>query len=291
MRRLPNPLYLVVMKKYKRFLCSLLVLIGLMPFALAGQVGAQAQEVPQGYGSDQTLQKGLIVALKTGDNSKVVALTQSNINAMFGVVVSANDSPVSLSNNSTGTQVYVATTGQYDVLVSTQNGPISSGDYLTISALDGVGMKAGDSQAFVIGKALQSFDGRTGTESTAQLSGANGNKTLVSLARIPVAIGVSRNPNLKVTVSNLPGFLQKAAQSVANKPVSDSRIYISLVALLASMLIAGSLLYAGVRSSITAVGRNPLAKTSIARGLVQVSLLALIIFLMGIFAVYLLLKL
>ncbi len=279
------------MKKYKRFLCSLLVLIGLVPFTATGQASAQAQEVPQGYGSEQTLQKGLIVSLKPGDGSKVVALTQPTINAMFGVVVSANDSPVNLSVNSAGTQVYVATTGQYDVLVSTQNGPIANGDYITISALDGVGMKAGDSQAFVIGKALQGFDGRTGTESTAQLTDASGNKVLVSLARIPVNIGVARNPNLKITVSNLPGFLQKAAQSVANKPVNDSRIYISLVALLASMLIAGSLLYAGVRSSITAVGRNPLAKTSITRSLLQVSMLALIIFLIGIFAVYLLLKL
>ncbi len=279
------------MHKYKRLLCSLLLLIGLLPLMAARQVSAQAQEVPQGYGSDQTLQKGLIVSLKPGDGSKVVALTQPTINAMFGVVVSANDSPVNLSANSAGTQVYVATTGQYDVLVSTQNGPIANGDYITISALGGVGMKAGDSQAFVVGKALRGFDGRTGTESTAQLTDASGNKTLVSLARIPVNIGVARNPNLKITVSNLPGFLQKAAQSVANRPVSDSRIYISLVALLASMLIAGSLLYAGVRSSITAVGRNPLAKTSITRSLLQVSMLALIIFLIGIFAVYLLLKL
>ncbi|HKR81551.1 MAG TPA: hypothetical protein VJR27_00965 [Candidatus Saccharimonadales bacterium] len=279
------------MDKYKRFLAAILLLVGLLPFAVLGQAHGQGQEVPQGYGSDQTLQKGLIVALKKGTNNKVEALNQSNINAMYGVVVSANDSPVNLSDNNSGTQVYVATAGNYDVLVSTQNGPIANGDYITISALDGVGMKTGDSQSFVIGKALQSFDGHSGTESTAQLTDSNGNKMLVSLARISVSVGVARNPSLKVTVSNLPSFLQKAAQAVANKPVTDSRIYISLVALVACMLIAGSLLYAGVRSSITAVGRNPLAKTSIAKGLVQVSVLALIIFLLGIFAVYLLLKL
>jgi hypothetical protein len=279
------------MNKYKRFIASLLVLVGLLPFFALGHASGQEQEVPQGYGSDQILQKGLIVALKKGTKNKVEALNQSNINAMYGVVVSANDSPVNLSDDRNGTQVYVATAGQYDVLVSTQNGSIANGDPVTISALDGVGMKSGDSQSFIIGKALQNFDGRTGTESTAQLTDSNGNKMLVSLARISVSIGVARNPNLKVTVSNLPSFLQKAAQAVANKPVTDSRIYISLVALVACMLIAGSLLYAGVRSSITAVGRNPLAKTSITKGLVQVSVLALIIFMLGIFAVYLLLKL
>lgn len=278
------------MSKYKRFLASLVLAVGLFAGICAPAV-AQTQEVPQGYNSDQTLQKGLIVALKPGDKSKVVPLTQTTINAMYGVVVSANDSPVNLTNNSAVSQVYVATAGQYDVLVSTQNGEITSGDYLTISSLDGVGMKAGDSQSFVIGKALQSFDGRSGAESTTQIADAVGNKTLVSLARIPVEVNVARNPYLKVTVSNLPGFLQKAAQSVANKPVADSRIYISLVTLLASVLIAGALLYAGVRSSITAVGRNPLAKSSITRGLLQVVMLALIIFLIGIFAVYLLLKL
>jgi len=278
------------MIKHKRFISSLLVICGLVLCAVAG-VHAQGQEVPQGYSSDKTLQKGLIVALKGGSKTQVVALTQDNINAMYGVVVSANDSPVNLSNNGTSTQVYVATTGQYDVLVSTQNGSITGGDYITVSALEGVGMKAGDNEAFVVGKALQNFDGRTGTESTIQITDSRGDKKLVSLARIPVTIGVARNPNLKVTVSNLPGFLQKTAQAVSGKPVTDNRIYVSLVALAASVLIAGSLLYAGVRSSITAVGRNPLAKTSITRSLIQVSMLALIIFLAGIFAVYLLLKL
>ncbi len=278
------------MIRHKRFLSSLLVLCGLVLFSVAG-VHAQGQEVPQGYGSDQTLQKGLIVALKSGAKNKVIALAQDNVNAMYGVVVSANDSPVNLSDNNTNTQVYVAVTGQYDVLVSTQNGSINRGDYITISALDGVGMKAGDNQAFVIGKALESFDGRTGSESTAQLRDSTGNNKLVSIARIPVTIGVARNPNLKITVSNLPGFLQKAAQAVSGKPVNDNRIYVSIIALAASVLIAGSLLYAGVRSSITAVGRNPLAKNSITRSLLQVSILALIIFLIGIFAVYLLLKL
>ncbi|HSX07581.1 MAG TPA: hypothetical protein VLG11_01685 [Candidatus Saccharimonadales bacterium] len=278
------------MSKYKRFLASLVLAVGLLA-GICAPAAAQTQEVPQGYNSDQTLQKGLIVALKPDDKSKVVPLSLTNINAMYGVVVSANDSPVNLTNNSAESQVYVATAGQYDVLVSTQNGPIAGGDYLTISSLDGVAMKAGDSQSFVIGKALQSFDGRSGTESTTQITDTAGHKTLVSLARIPVEVNVARNPYLKVTVSNLPGFLQKAAQSVANKPVTDSRIYVSLVALLASVLIAGALLYAGVRSSITAVGRNPLAKTSITRGLLQVVILALIIFLIGIFAVYLLLKL
>ncbi len=276
------------MSKYKRLMGLVLLILSAVAVSV---FSVQAQEVTQGYASDQQLQKGLIVRVKQGDSSKVEALKSSDINAMYGVVVSANDSPVNLTNNSGGTQVYVAASGQYDVLVSTQNGGIKVGDYLTISAIDGVGMKAGDSQTFVIGKALKAFNGRSGAESSTTLRDVAGNKTIVSLARIPVAVEVARNPGLKVTISNLPGFLQKAAQSVAQKPVSDNRIYIALAVLIASVVIAGSLLYAGVRSGIIAVGRNPLAKNSIAKSLLQVSLTALIILFLGVFAVYLLLKL
>ena len=63
---------------------------------------------------------------------------------MLGVVVAPNDAPVSISNNDDEEQIYVATYGEYDVLVSSQNGPISVGDTIAVSALDGVGMKSDD---------------------------------------------------------------------------------------------------------------------------------------------------
>jgi multisubunit Na+/H+ antiporter MnhB subunit len=92
------------------------------------------------------------------------------------------------------------------------------------------------------------------------------------------------------TRPNLPNFLITAGQTVANRPVSESRVYISLVILGISAVIAGSMLYAGIRSSIISIGRNPLSKRSIIRSLIQVTLTSLIVFIIGLFAVYLLLR-
>jgi F0F1-type ATP synthase membrane subunit c/vacuolar-type H+-ATPase subunit K len=84
--------------------------------------------------------------------------------------------------------------------------------------------------------------------------------------------------------------LSKAAQIVTNKPVSAIRIYASLIVLALAVVIAGVLLYSGVRNGMTAIGRNPLAKRSITRSLLQVVIISLIVFIIGLIAVYLLLK-
>jgi hypothetical protein len=270
----------------KLFLMTGLVLFGVFV------AKAVAQNVTQGYQSESALQKGIIVQLKKGDGSKVEPLTQSSDASMLGVVVSASDSAVSLSSNATTQQVFVANYGHYDVLVSNQNGAINSGDYITISAINGVGMKAQAAQTVVLGKALVAFDGRSNIESSANLTDSLGNKKAVTLGRIPVDISISRNPLFTPeTPPGVPRILQKAAQVVTSRPVGAVRIYASLGVLLLSVIIAGSILFAGVRSGMTAIGRNPLAKHSIVRNLITVTLIALIVVTVGLLAVYLLLRL
>ena len=66
---------------------------------------------------------------------------------------------------------------------------------------------------------------------------------------------------------------------------------LSLLIFLASVVIAGSMLYAGVHSSMISIGRNPLSKQSIVRSMIQVIVTSFIVFIIGIFGVYLLLKL
>jgi hypothetical protein len=58
-----------------------------------------------------------------------------------------------------------------------------------------------------------------------------------------------------------------------------------------SAIIALSVLLVGVKSSITAIGRNPLSKKSILTGLFQVITVAILVFIVGMFGVYLLLRL
>ena len=270
-----------------RFRLWFSVFISFLALTLFAGTALAASTVVQSYATDSSLQVGTIVELKASSTNTVKPLPQTNAIKMFGVTVSAADTPVTLSSGSTANQSFVANGGTYSTLVSNQAGAIKTGDYITISSIDGVGMKAGEADSMVLGKAVAAFNGSSDSLGSATLSGGGQQKT-VQLGRVAVSIDIMHNPLMQP--SNVPSFLHHIAQSVSDKPVSAARVYLCLVMFIISAIIAGSLLYAGVRSSITAVGRNPLSKTSIVRSLVQVILTSLIIFILGLFAVYLLLR-
>jgi hypothetical protein len=247
-----------------------------------------AQALTQGYGSDQILQRGMLIQLKKDDPSKVEAVKQATGDKLFGVVVDANDAPVTLSAD--GKKVFVATAGKYDVLVSTQNGSIKAGDYITISAIDGIGMKAGSKEAFIIGRALRDFDGTVNKVGTAQVKDSEGKTKDVTIGRVLSDVLVAGNPLLKAEEPNVPEALRKAAETIAGKPVNAVRIYAGLFVFMVSTIVASILMYGGVRSAIISIGRNPLGKKSIVRGMFQVIITGLIVFISGVFGVYLLLR-
>lgn len=280
------------MVKRKRFLEYGFIVLGL--FLFIGTVArVVAQDVAQGYLSDSPIQLGIVVQQKPGDPDRVQPLSQKLEDEMLGVVVAPNDAPVSLSANEDKAQVYVATYGRYDVLVSSQNGAIKAGDTIAISALDGVGMKSDSDRASILGKAIEDFDGKTKVQSTARLKNSLGGTQTVAIGRITVDVNVAHNPAYNppvATPDGVPTFLAEAAQIVTDKPVGALRIYASLAILIVTIIISGVLLYSGVRTGMIAIGRNPLAKKSIVRNLLQVVLIGMIILIIGLIAVYLLLK-
>ena len=267
-------------------LLALLALTFLVAFSVVHS--SNAQTFSEAYGSDKPLQKGMIVKLKKNDTTKVEAVTTDTADQMHGVVIGASDASVTLS--ASNAQNYVATTGHYDVLVDTQGGPISPGDFITISAVEGIGMKAGNNDAVIIGRALAGFDGKSGVVSTTDLVDNQKHTQTIAIGRISLDIGVAKNPLLKATQTNVPEFLKKAATSLAGKPVSAVRIYTSIIVFFISTAIAASLMYGGIRSGVISIGRNPLSKKSIVRTMLQIVVTGLTIFITGIFGVYLLLK-
>jgi len=256
-----------------------------------GTNGSTSQSVTQGYAADTTTQKGMIVSLDPKNSSKVLPLTTDNADHMLGVVVAANDATVTLSEDSNNGQVFVASFGRYDVLVSTQNGPIKAGDYITISSLAGIGMKVDTSQPVVLGRAQASFTGTGAVDGTTQLKTTNGTQVTVALGRIPVDVSISHNPLQESVDKGLPTFLKKASEQIAGRQVGTARVYIGLSVLIVTSLIAGAMLYSGIRGGLIAIGRNPLAKKQIVGGIFRVVLSGVIVFLLGIFGVYLILKL
>lgn len=248
----------------------------------------------QPYTSASALQVGTIVQLASGAASKVEPAGQAQLQAMYGVVVDPNQLPLTITDSNATNETYVATSGRYDVLVDTEGGAIAEGDYVTMSAVDGVAMKAGtyDQQKVVFGRAAASFDGKANVIDTLTLKDTNGGtgKT-IQLGLIPVSVDIQRNPNQKSTKVNLPPFLQQLGQAIAQKPIGPGRIYMSLLITGLCIIVALVTLYAGIRNAVTAIGRNPLSKKSIFRGLLEIILTSFLILIIGLFAVYLLLKL
>ena len=246
----------------------------------------------QGYSADKPIENGTIVQLTGKDANRVKVSTQKELQNMFGVTVDRNVLPVTLSSDALENEVFVAASGTYNVLVSTQGGSINSGDYLTLSAIDGVAMKAGTEEKTVFGRANGPFDGKGVTLGTATLKDStSGTNKTVTLGTVAVTIDIKRNPNEKSTKADVPEFLQRIGQAIAEKEVSAIRIYISLAITAISLIAAIAVLYSGVRSGVISIGRNPMSRKSIFRALLEIILTSILILVIGLFAVYLLLKL
>ncbi|HEX5456488.1 MAG TPA: hypothetical protein VFW77_03930 [Candidatus Saccharimonadales bacterium] len=273
---------------HKRILTGLLFLVVLamsIPAVFSGT--GQAQSIDRGYKSDEPLQQGLMVKEKRSDNTKVEPVDQATLGELKGVVVAKNDSPVVIA--SSDQTVFVADSGTHKVLVSDENGPIKTGDYLSISSLRGIAMKATTSQSLVLGQAAEAFNGSG--DSIGSTTRQSDNKK-INLGRIAVNISIVANPLQKNSkLQTVPSILRDVSSNVAGKPVSGARIWLASIVFLATSLLTGLMLYGGAKSSLLAMGRNPLSKSSILRGLLQVVVLGIIVFICGMFGVYLLLKL
>lgn len=248
--------------------------------------------VTQSYSADSSVQIGMVVQLKDKDTSTVVPLDPDKIRNMLGIVIPTNKASIVLTpEKTTKQQVLVATNGHFNVLASNQGGPIKAGDFLTISSLPGIAMKASEDQQQVVGRATADFSGSSNVIGTVDVKDMAGHKQSVAIGRVAIDIDIAHNPLFQKTVDYVPGFLAKIAVTAANKPVSVARIYLSTGILLVISIITGNMLYSGVKNGMKAVGRNPLSKKSIMRSLIQTIVAGLIVFIAGVFGVYLLLKL
>lgn len=257
----------------------------------AGSIGmANAEPAPTSYQSDTKLVTGTIVQVNEKDSTKVIPATQKELDKMYGVIINPDSQAVTIAGDPN--QVLVATSGKYDTLVTNENGSIKAGDTVTMSSLKGTAMKSSYKQRILYGKALESFDGKNNTIGSVTLKDTAGKDfQTVKLGKIMVAIDIRNNPEIESTKTNLPQKLERIGLAIADKPVSGVRLYLSMGIVLVTIITAIVVLYAGVRNSIISLGRNPLSKKSIFRGLLEIILVSFIVLIIGMAAVYLLLKL
>jgi hypothetical protein len=242
-------------------------------------IPAAADNIAQGFTAKGNLSPGMVVALSKNTQDTVEAAPASDTSRIYGVVIDPSDAPLIL-NRQSGDQAFVATAGSYPVLVSTERGVIKSGDYLSISATDGIAAEATYQQSAVLGQAAAGFDGKKGVITTIGSS---------AIGKITVNVNPHKNPLVRNDIS-IPPFLRKVGETLAGKPVSAIHIYLALGFLVAAVVIATALLTSGVRGAMIALGRNPLNKGSIMNSMFKVVIAAVMVFVIGLFGVYLLLR-
>lgn len=223
--------------------------------------------IAQGFPADMSkgdIVAGSLVSLKAGSRSVELA-TKDTADRLAGV---ADDSPL-IAISDTTTQVQVVLSGTTTALVSDINGAIHAGDEITVSPIDGVGMKA-TADSRVVGTAQSNLD--TSKAQTESVTDTSGTRHTVHIGYLPIQVGLAY---YTAPGSNfLPPFLQNFANTVAGKEVSIIRIMFCTILLLFSFVSLAILISSTVRSAITSLGRNPLAAPNIRKSLYQVGAIA-----------------
>jgi len=227
----------------------------------------------QGFATSSEIATGSLVSLDPKSSGSVVVADVNNVGRLFGVVVPPSSASISLSGTGTG-QVQVVTGGTANVLVSTAGGDIHVGDYITISPIAGVGQKVGSASTRVIGTAQSDFNG-SGEGVTKRSIDDGTTKKEVAIGQIPVVVAVSTftSTDGKQPYA-IPTWLQNLSNTLAGKAVSPIRIILASLILIIALISITVLLYAAVRNSIISIGRNPLSRSSVLRGLLEVTAIA-----------------
>jgi len=225
----------------------------------------------QGFRADSgkgDIVTGALVSSKIGDPKSVELATANTVNRLVGVADSS--SLVVISSSARETQVVLS--GTTNVLVSDINGAVRVSDKITVSPINGVGMRAtADSQ--IAGTAQADFDTASAQEQT--ITDKDGKDHRVRVGYIPLQVGVAfyRAPGSDF----LPPFVQSIANTIAGRPVSAIRILLCGALLLIGFISIAVLIYSSVRSAMTSLGRNPLAADAIRKSLYQVIAVALVV--------------
>lgn len=242
--------------------CSLIFLIILaalpafasIAFAQFGEFGVATTHSVE----DQDPQDGDIVSL-SAETGNLRITTVEYDEKMFGVV---NLAPA-IVLRTVGFNTPIVRTGETQVNVTTLNGSIGIGDYVTSSPIPGKGQKATDFNGYILGIALQPFSQTDGT-----LVDYEG--TEVSQGKILVAVGISATtPFIKKVSGGFLGSLQYTGEmllymlTATKQSERIMRYILAVLVAMVSLYISFRSFGHNVTKGIESIGRNPMAKGSI----------------------------
>jgi len=248
-------------------LLSLVVVGAFITFTTTPSLAASAT-ISHSYYSSGTLTSGSLVSLDPSQSNTVELSDLNNGKQLIGIV--NNQSIVAINPNSGNARV--ATSGTVDALVSNLNGNISTGNEVSVSALQGVGIKAVPG-SHVIGLAEANFNSRSPNVQSQTIKDDNGNNHSILVGTIPINISITTVP---ISSGIKLNSLQQIVKSLTGHTISTERIVLALSIAVVAIVLLVTLTYASIFGTIISIGRNPLAKLTILRGLNGVILMALI---------------
>jgi hypothetical protein len=263
-----------------------LILVGVVVFTLASFFALAQTKSDFGVAYsykiiDENFEYGDIVSYDKETGIHNLSKKTSDRN-MFGVAVEA---PVLLFRSSDENKVPVVQSGKVLVNVTTLNGPIKVGDYVTSSSLSGKGQKALGKNIYVLGFALESFGDKSNIKDNNVLSG----KIMVMLnieEKKDTSLGGGLNIPLFGNDEN-KGLGRDSGDSSSGAEgggrVNAIKYTIAAIIAIASIFIALRNFMTVVNKGVISVGRNPLAKSSVWSIVVFNTMIALVISVVGIF--------
>lgn len=198
-------------------------------------------------GEDEYIQSGMIIADEVDGFARATVPYDSN---MHGVVTF---SPAVAIKHEPGPGTFpIVQTGIINVLVSTKNGAIEAGDFITSSPDPGVGMKA-TRAGFVLGKSLEPYTNEEG-----------------EIGTIPVSLNIrfiatsEKEPfTPRAFATQIQDAFTIGVRAFATHPNPAFR-YLSAAIVLIISVIAGLMTFGKTATNgIVAIGRNPLARKSV----------------------------
>ena len=193
------------------------------------------------------------------NDSSLFAIVTSNPTAKFEVT--GLDNPV-----------FVLTSGKANVKVSSRNGNINEGDFVTSSEIDGLGQLATEN-GFVLGTALESYESGDGD----------------AVGKILISISIHPEIGLSSARSNLLQVIRQGATGAILEPLDSLRYLIAALVVIASFVMGFVYFGRVARSGVEAIGRNPLASRIIQFNMILHIVMSIVIVLIGLAIAYLIL--
>lgn len=149
----------------------------------------------------------------------------------------------------------IISSGTSPVLVSGESGPITKGNLVTASSIAGIGMKAVKS-GFTLGIAMQNFDGTTADD-----------RGLIDVRIAKDFTFGEDTPDSETIGNRLRDVVSLSAIAAIDDPKEMFKYLLAGIILLTSVTIAFVSFSRTSQKGIEALGRNPLARSSIMTGI------------------------